>query len=178
MTNRLTSLTHTHGLLVSFFEVSKIKEFSTDGQVLHVLTLPQDVGSPCHAIQLSSGQFVVCFIGEEGSEPIRHRVCLIGSDGSVVKSFGGPPGSGSQQMNAPIQIAVDRNEFVFVFDQNNRRVLLLTPQMTYVRDVVPPQEFTWRPTGVHLDCDRGRLYVAREKIDGRTTTGRVVVVSV
>ena len=37
------SLTYTHGVLVSCYKVRKIKEFSTDGQLLHVLTLPQDV---------------------------------------------------------------------------------------------------------------------------------------
>ena len=58
-----------------------------------------------------------------------HRVCLIGSDGSVVKSFGGPKGSGSQQMNVPAHMAVD----AIVVDVNNDRVLLLAPLLTYVR---------------------------------------------
>jgi len=67
-----------------------------------------------------------------------HRVCLIGSDGSVVKSFGGAKGSGSQQMSVPVHMAVDRNKFVFVVDLDNDRVLLLSPQLTYVREVVSP----------------------------------------
>jgi len=121
------SLTRTHGVLVTCRKVRQIKEFSTDGQLLHVLTLPQDVVSPLHAIQLSSGQFIVCHGNIAG--PL-HRVCLIGSDGSVIKSFGGPKGSGSQQMNVPLHMAVDRNEFVFVVDMNNDRVLLLSCPQT------------------------------------------------
>ena len=169
------SLTYSHGVLVTCREVRKIKEFSTDGQLLHVLTLPQDVVSPWHAIQLSSGHFVVCH-GKSSDQFGRHCVCLIGSDGSVViKSFGGPQGSGSQQMNVPVHTAIDRNEFVFVADVNNRRVLLLSPQLTFVRDI----SFAWRPVRVHLDSDRGRLYVAdNEKRDGRLAAGRVVVVSI
>jgi len=170
------SLTDTHSVLVSCWKVRQINEFSTDGQLLHVLTLPQDVVSPWHAIQLSSGQFIVCHAQYVDPVPL-HRVCLLGSDGSVVKSFGGAKGSGSQLMNAPTHMAVDRNEFVFVVDANNYRVLLLSPQLTYVRDVVLP--VMWVPVRVHLDSDRGRLYVANNKFkDGRLTTGRVVVVSV
>ena len=172
------SLTYRHGVLVSCREVHKIKEFSTDGQLLHVLTLPQDVVSPWHAVQLSSGQFIVCH--GDRNDPL-HRVCLIGSDGSVVtdKSFGGQKGSGSQQINVPLHMAVDRNEFVFVVDANNCRVLLLSPQLTYVRDVVSREQIGWKPRRVHLDSGRGRLYVAdNEYRDGRYTAGRVVVVSV
>jgi len=136
MPARLT-VTNTHGVLVTCPAVRKIKEFSTDGQLLHVLTLPQDVVSPWHAIQLSSGQFIVCH--GRTVDPL-HRVCLIGSDGSVVKSFGGPKGSGSQQMSVPAHMAVDRNEFVFVVDWNNGRVLLMSPLLAFVRDVVSREQ--------------------------------------
>jgi len=167
------SLTYTQGVLVTSLKVRKIKEFSTDGQLLHELTLPQDVVSPWHAVQLSSEQFIVCHVFPS------HRVCLIGSDGSVVKSFGGPKGSGSQQMNVPVHMAVDRNEFVFVVDMNNRRVLLLSPQITFVREVVSLDQCQWGPKRVHLDSDRGRLYVTDNEFkDGKYTAGRVVVVSV
>ena len=170
------SLTCTHSVLVSCYVVRKIKEFSTDGQLLHVLTLPQDVVSPWQAIQLSSGQFIVCH--GLPADPL-HRVCLISSGGSVVKSFGGPKGSDSQQMSVPLQMAVDRNEFVFVVDVNNRRVLLLSPLLTYVRDVVSREQLKWQPYRVHLDSDRGRLYVAdNEYKDSKYTAGQVVVVSV
>ena len=170
------SLTATRGVLVSCLIVRKVKEFSTDGQLLQVLTLPQDVVSPWHTFQLSSGEFVVC----HGLiyDP-QHRVCLIGSDGSVVKSYGGPKGSGSQQMSVPLHMAVDRNGFVFVVDHNYHRVSLLSPQLTYVREVVSCDSLGRRPVRVHLDSDRGRLYVAENEYeDGKFTAGRVVVVSV
>jgi len=169
------SLTYRHGVLVTCCWVHKIKEFSTDGQLLHVLTLPQDVGSPWHAIQLSSGQFIVC---HGAPADILHRVCLIDSDGGVVKWFGGPKGSGSQQMNFPLHMAVDRNEFVFVVDLNNNRVLLLSPQLTYVRDVVLREQLRCMPRRLHYST-RGHLYVAdNEYKHGKYTAGRVVVVSV
>jgi len=106
-------------------------------------------------------------------------VCLIGSDGQVVKSYGGLKGSGSQQMNVPAHLAVGRNGFVFIVDLINRRVLLLSPALTYMREVVTSTQVKWGPKRVHLDVDRHRLYVAdNELIDGKWRVGRVVVVSV
>jgi len=170
------SLTATHGVLVTCDKVSKMKEYSTDGQLLRVLTLPADVVSPWHAIQLSSSEFIVCH-GDRDDQ--LHRVCLIGSDGSVVKSYGGPKGSGSQQMSVPLHMAVDRNGFVFVVDHNYHRVSLLSPQLTYVREVVLPKQFKWKPLRVHLDSDGGRLYVADDEYkEGKWTAGRVLVVNV
>ena len=167
------SLTVTHGVLVTCPAVGKIKEFSTDGQLLHELTLPEDVLSPFHTIQLSTGEFIVCHGDLNDS---LHRVCLIGSDGSVILSFGG---SDTQQMNVPAHMAVDRNGFVFVVDVNNHRVSLLSPVLTYVRDVMSRDQLRWGPYRVHLDSSRRRLYVAVNEInDGNFTDGEVVVVSV
>jgi len=170
------SLTVTHGVLVTCNEVRKIKEFSTDGQLLREVTLPEEVCSPWQSIQLSSGEFIVCH-GDRG-DPL-HRVCLIGSDGSVVRSFGGPAGSDSQQMKVPFHMAVDRNEFVFVVDLGNVRVSLMSPLLTYVRDVVSHEELSWRPTAVHLDSTRRRLYVAVNEFKaGKFSAGQVVIVTV
>ena len=168
--------THSHSVLVTCWKVRKIKEFSTDGQLLHVLTLPQDVVSPWHAIRLSSGEFIVC----HGAPNNRlHRVCLIGSDGSVVKSFGGPAGSGSQRLSVPAHMAVDRNDFVYVSDLNNRRVSLLSPTFAFVREVVSCQQLKGNALRLHLDSDKKRLYVAdNERKEDRRAAGRVVVVTV
>jgi len=170
------SISVRHGVLVSCDKVRKIKEVSTDGELLQTVDLSQDVPSPQHAIQLCSGEYIVCH-GIPG-DPL-HRECLIGTDGQVVKSYGGVKGSGSQHMNVPAHLAVDRNGFVFVVDLNNRRVLLLSPALTYIREVVTREQFKWKPRRVHLDADRQRLYVAdNERKDNKGTAGRVVVVSV
>jgi len=96
------SISVRHGVLVACPEVRKIKEFSTDGQLLQTVDLSQDV-TPCHAIQLCSGEYIVC----HGAAADRlHRVCLIGSDGQVVKSYGGLQGSGSERMNATMAYLV------------------------------------------------------------------------
>ena len=175
------SISVRHGVLVTCRKVRKIKEFSTDGQLLQTVDLSQDFLSPCHAIQLCSGEYIVCHgYGPYGPSGDRlHRVCLIGSDGQVVKSYGGLHGSGSQRMNTPVHLAVDRNGFVFVLDCVNERVLLLSPELTYIRDVFTCNQLKWNLLRIHLDADRERLYVAVvEYKDGKATAGRVIVVTV
>ena len=166
-------VTDTHSVLVTCDEVRKIKEFSTNGKLLREIQLPQYVRSPRHTVQLSNGQFIVC---HGGPNDLVHRVCLIGSDGHLVKSFGGPRGSGSQQMDAPAHLGVDRNGFVFVVDFNNYRVLLLSPELTYVRDVVSCDQLKWGAERLILDVNRRRLYVAVS--ENIYTDWRVIVVSV
>jgi len=170
------SISVRHGVLVSCQTVRKIKEFNTDGELLQTVDLSQDVVSPWRAVQLCSGEYIVCH-GKPGDR--LHRVCLIGSDGQVVKSYGGLKGSGSQQMNGPVHLAVDRNGFVFVVDVKNRRVLLLSPALTYIREVVTSEQLKWMPISVYLDVDTQRLYVAdNEFTDGKWRVGQVIVVSV
>jgi len=168
------SVTDTHYVLVTCREVRKIKEFSADGKLLRQIQLPEDVVSPLHTIQLSSGEFIVCH--GDFPDPV-HRVCLIDSNGHVVKSYGGPKGSGTQQV--PVHLAVDRNGFVFVADVDNDRVVLLSPALTFVREVLSREQLEWTPVRMWLDSDICRLYVAVGKCEsGKYTTGRVVVVSV
>jgi len=172
---RCLSVTDTHSVLLTCDEVGKIKEFSTDGKLLRQIQLSQDVVSPLHTIQLSSGEFVVCH--GDVSDPV-HRVCLIGSDGRVVKSYGGPKGSGTQQMYVPALLAVARNGFVFVADLINQRVLLLSPALTFVREILSRKQLKWRPLRLWYDSDRRRLYVAVNELKDNNKRGRVVVVGV
>jgi len=172
------SVTDTHSVLVTCSESRQVKEFTTFGRLLREIRLAQDVMSPNHAIQLSSGQFLVCH-GHNDDPVGLHRVCLVGVDGQVVKAYGGPRGSGRRQLDMPVHLAVDRNGFVFVVDLGNYRVLLLSPELTYVRDVASRQQFKWNPVRLFLDADKGRLYVAEsEWKDGDYKTGRVTVVCI
>jgi len=138
--------------------------------------LPEDVCSPAHTVQLSSGELIVCH-GDPGES--LHRVCQIGSDGQVVKLYGGPQGSGSQQMKLPVHMAVDGNGFIFVADQNNCRVLLLSPTLAYIREVVSREQLEWLPARMSLDVQRRRLYVAVNHFkDRKYWVGCVIVVNV
>ena len=173
------SVNAAHNVLVTCLEVRKIKEFSSHGQLLRELTLPDDVINPRHAIQTRTGQFIVCH-GDYPDDPV-HRVCMISADGHhIVHSHGGQRGSDIGQYNEPAHLAVDNNEFVFVVDYGNRRVMLLSPTLEYVRHVVlRDDQLEWWPWRLCLDTERRLLYVAdNEWKDGKFTAGRVIVFSV
>jgi len=177
-TAKYLSVTDTHSVLVTCQEVRKIKEFSTDGKLLREIQLQQNVVRPRHTIQLTSGEFLVCH-GDVDIPLALHHVCLIGSDGHVIKSFGGREGSGTQRLNMPSYLAVDRNGFVFVADADNCRVLLLSPALTFVREVLSREQLKWKPLRMCLDSDRSRLYIGvNEWEDDHYTRGRVVVVDI
>jgi len=168
----ISVVTDSHSVLVTCWLVGKIKEFSTDGQPIRELQLSGDVPSPQHTIQLSSGQFMVC----HGLPSDKfHRVGLLASDGQIVTSFGGSLGSGRQQMNVPRHLAVDKDGFVFVVDLNNRRVLLLSASLTYIREVVSRDQLKGKPYRLCLDEEKNRLYVAYNNF---VNGGQVVVMSI
>jgi len=171
------SVNAAYNLLVTCPDVRKIKKFSSHGDLLRELILPDDVIMPCHAIQLANGQFIVCH--GDGNDAV-HRVCKISKDGrDIVYSHGGQPGSNTAQYNVPCRLQVDNNGFVFVADSNNRRVTLLSPTLGYVRQVVSPDKLKWEPGTLYLDTQRRRLYVADNEFkDDKYTTGRIVVFSV
>ena len=175
------SVNANHNLIVTCRQVGKIKEFSPRGELLRDVILPDDVTNPCHAIQLTSGQFIVCH-GSTARNDRVHRVCKISSDGRhVVQSHGGHRGSYTGQYDVATHLAVDDNEFVFVVDFGNRRVTLLSPTLEYVRQVVSRDQMKWEPGRQCIDVQRRRLYVADNKRDydkNEVTAGRVVVFSV
>jgi len=142
------SVNAAHNVLVTCPLVRKIKEFSSHGDLLRELTLPDDVIKPQHAIQTRSGQFIVCHGGVR-------RVCMISADGRhIVHSHGG------HWFNEPRHLAFDDNERVFVADYYNRRVTLLSPTLEYVRQVVSRDQLNGEPWYLYLDTQQRLLYVA------------------
>jgi len=176
------SVNAAHNVLVTCRLVRKIKEFSSHGDLLRELTLPDDVIKPWHAIQTRNGEFIVCHGGP--GDAVR-RVCKISPDGRhIIKSHGGQPSSDIGQCGMPLHLAVDNNEFVFVADSLNKRVMLLSPTLDYIRQVVSRDDLKSLPNSLCLDIHRRRLYVNENAmyVNGNYNTlfefGRTVVFSV
>ena len=158
-----------HNVLVTCRVARRIKEFSSHGDLLRELTLPDDVIWPSHAIQTRSGQFIVCH-GGDFAHPV-HRVCMISADGrDIVHSHGGQRGSDTDRYNMPSRLAVDDDEGVFVVDRGNERLQLLSPTLQYVRTVLSDDQLNYDvPERVCLDTQRRHLYVADNEWKGHTT---------
>ena len=172
------SVNAAHNVLVTCHVVCKIKEFSSHGDLLRELTIPNDVIAPWQATQTRSGQFIVCH--GIGDDPV-NRVCMISADGRhIVHSHGGQRGSDTDQYcHEHLRLAVDDNEFVFVADSDNRRVTLLSPTLEYVRQVVSRDQLKGEPSCLYLDTRQRLLYVAVYEYEkGKWRGGHVAVFSV
>lgn len=139
-------------VLVAFCDVGKIKEYTTNGQLVREIRLPSDVVHPWHAVELVPDQFVVCH--GRVNDPL-HRVCIVNSTGVVERSYGGFKGSGEGQLNTPVRLSL--NGFIFVADCLNRRVLMLSPKLEFVRNIVVSSPGISR---LWFDEPSMRLYVA------------------
>jgi hypothetical protein len=162
------SVTAHSNVLVTCPDARKLREFETFGRQIREITLQLDAVNPWHAIQLSNDQFVVC---HGGMDDPANRVCRVTAGGSIVQSYGGPKGPATVgQLNRPYYVAADVDEYIYVADFNNCRVLLLSPTLNFVREVSSRDQLQNLPHILYLDTDSRRLYVA-------CRGGRVVIVS-
>ena len=155
------SVTPSCNLLVTCQWPNKLVELSADsGQCVREIALQSDIACPCHAVQLTTGQYVVCHGGIFGI----HRVCIVDDDGRVTSSYGGQQrGSDVGQLNVPCHLAVDEDsQFVFVADCWNNRVVVLSPTLEFVRYI---SEGLSRPHRLYLHQETRRLYVGQYNRD-------------
>ena len=150
-------------VLVTCLDARKLKEYTTHGDIVREIALEESVTHPQHSVQLRSGQFIVCH--DWYTE--LHRLCIVGVEGRVTKSYGGPPGSAAGQVDVPLRLVVDRQGYILVADVNNKRVLLSNASLDDVRELVTEGDVSrpWTPGRLCLDEKRGRLYVAEWNSD-------------
>ena len=153
------SVTPSGNLLVTCKEPNKLVELSADsGESVREIAL-SDIECPHHSVQLTTGQFVVCH-GKSGND--LHRVCVVGDDGKVTRSYGGQRGSDVGQLNYPRHLAFDKDsQFISVADCDNRRVVLLSPTLEFVRYVI---EGLSDPGRLYFHQTTRRLFVGQ--LDG------------
>jgi len=152
-------------LLVLSPRERKLQIFTTGGTLLQNIHLQADIERPLHAVQLPTGQFLV---SHQGS---LHRVCLVGVDGAVVRSYGGQKGSQLAQMNYPEGLAADGEGRILVADQYNHRLLVIDQSLSSAHGMsVCVDGGLDRPTNLWYDQSRRRLYI------GEVAYGRVIVI--
>jgi len=159
------SVNSEHNLLVVSNGEHKLQIFTTHGTLLQNIQLQADVERPYHAVQLFTGQFLVSHSFS------LHRVCLVGVDGAVVRSFGGQPGSQLTQTKEARGLAVDREGRVLIADEWNNRLLVIDQSLSSAHEIsVCIDGGLKRPFSLWYDQSRRRLYI------GETTGGRAIVI--
>ena len=106
---------------------------------------------PWHAIQLSTGDYVVSQCTSPGV------VSVVEVDGQVVRSYGQSQTSDVGQIKYPPSLAVTENDDILVAGKDNNRILSIDSSLA-LSDDGGIQE----PRGLCLDKLRGRLYVGEE----------------
>ena len=144
-------------LLVACREPSQLVELRADsGQRVRAITLQSDIEWLHHAVQLTTGQHVVCH-GQ--LDDTLHRVCLVDVEGRVTRSYGGQPGRDVGQLALPCHLAVDEDsQFIFVADHCNNRVVLLSPTLEFVREF---SEGVSLPSRLYFHQTTRRLFVGQ-----------------
>jgi len=158
-----------HNLLVVSQVERKLQIFTTHGTLLQNIQLQDDIERPRNGVQLPTGQFLVSHSGSS------HRVCLVGVDGAVVRSYGGQQGSELTQMNGPAGLAVDREGRVLVADEHNNRLLVMDQSLSSAREMSVSvgegvDEGLKGPRSLWYDQSRRCLYI------GEWCGGRVIVI--
>jgi len=151
-----------HNLLAVSHSERKLQIFTTRGTVLQNIQLQADIEYPSHAVQLPTGQYLVSHAGS------LHRVCLVGVDGAVVRSYGGQKGSQLTQMNEPRGLAVDREGRVLVADQSNNRLLVIDQSLSSAYEMSVCVDGGLKcPWSLWYDQSRRRLYIGELNVGGR-----------
>jgi len=160
------SLTSNNNLLITFPVINYLREYTTQGKQLREIKLDNSIDSPWHAIQLSTGEFVVCHGLSQ-----QHRVVIVNTNGHIIRSYGGAKGSSDGQLNGPSHLTVDSHNNILVADRDNDKIRLLSSSLVHLGDLsLIRREFN-RPYRLHLDELNSRLYI------GEFLGQRVIAVS-
>jgi len=159
------SLNSEHNVIVVSGGERKLQIFTTVGTLLQDIHLQNGIGSPEQSVQLTTEHFLV------SHSSLLHRVCSVGVDGAVVRSYGGERGSELTQMNNPRGLAVDGEGRVLVADADNNRLLVMDRSLSSAREMsVTVDGGLYAPSMLWYDQSRRRLYI------GEWHGGRVIVV--
>ena len=148
------SVNSKHNLIVACSKANKLQEYTNHGSLVREICLEAGVTCLYHAIQLSSGNYVVSQCTSPGV------VSVVGVDGQVVRSYGQSETSDVGQMKYPASLAVSKNNNILVADEGNNRILSINSTLGSVRDLALSVDGgIHQPRSLCLDESRGRLYI-------------------
>jgi len=151
------SVNKAHNVVVACTGANKVLEYTTHGTLVREISLHDAVTKPWHAVQLSTGDYVVSqHIMSPGA------VSIVGAYGQLVRHYRPSDLSGLRQMKCPTSLAVTKNDDILVAYAYNNRILSLNSSLGSAHELVLPVDGgngIERPRGLCLDESRGRLYI-------------------
>jgi len=149
------SVNRDHNLLVVCSAGKKLQEYTTGGRLVREIpVLTVGMGLPWHAIQLSTGDYVVSHDQSPGV------VSVVGVDGGLLRSYGPAASSDVGPMKCPRSPAVTKHGDILVADQGNNRILAINSSLTRAQLFRTPADIQRRaPCALYLDETRDRMYI-------------------
>jgi len=148
------SLNKAHNVVVACCGANKLQEYTTHGSLVREICVQAGVTKPWHAVQLSSGDYVVSQSTSPGV------VSVVGVDGQVRHSCGQSQTSDVGQLKRPTGLAVTKNDDILVADEDNNRILAMNSSLSSVQQLALQVAGGIRePRCLCLDESRCRLYV-------------------
>jgi len=149
------SVNRAHNVVVVCYGENKLQEYTTHGSLVREISIQAGMASLWHAVQLSTGDYVV-----SQCHPMLSDVIVVGVDGQVRHRYGHSQTSGVGKMNYPRSLAVTKNDDILVADSGNNRILSMNSSLSSVQELTLPVDGGLLvPVGLFLDESRGRLYV-------------------
>ena len=136
---------------------NKIIEYTPTGRrvrEIKVNAIDTTITGLRHAVQLDDDRFLICHATET-----HDRVCIIDSDGRMMKSYGRGLGSGIGQMDFPNYLTVDNNGFILVNDYSNNRIIQLNASLEFIREFIPRSAGLEKPASMHLNEHCACVYI-------------------
>lgn len=140
------SVTKDQMVILSVWAISAVREYSSNGKLIHEVRLPTDVHL-LHAIKIKDHYAVSV------ESHMEHNVWAVDVTGSVIQAFNG-------EIKLPKYLAVNCDGCVFVMDQENSCVLLLSPTLVCLKVIVATKDGLICPSRICLDEPNGRMFVA------------------
>jgi DNA-binding beta-propeller fold protein YncE len=138
------SASNGHVVLTSKFN-SKLFVFNVESGDVKTITLPRAITAR-HAVETSRGTFFVSHVGSRGSFG-NDGVSEFDSTGTQLNTYGGERGSGSNQLNKPIYLALIPDGGVLVADFENKRVVGINDDLTLGEVVITTEDLLSRQSG-------------------------------
>ena len=154
------SVNKEHNVVVACCAAHKLQEYTTHGTLVREISL-QQVGMtyPWHAVQLSTGDYVVSQYTGAGVG----AVSVVGVDGQVVCCYDQSQASNVGPMSDPRSFAVTKNDNILVADHSKHRILSLDSSLSCAQVLaLPIDSGLQQPSGLCLDETRGRLYISED----------------
>ena len=114
--------------------------------------LPVKIRSPLHAVETSTGNYVISHAWENSWT---WTVSEVTADGSLVRSF--LPSHHSLYFNWPRHLSIDSRDRIFVADCENDRICVVYDQLSSGEVLLSR---IIRPERLHFDEDEGQLLIA------------------